>query len=732
MNVQDVRLHGLENLVEPRRHRVCRVRVFKAGHDPVIDDLDDWQAVVHAPDQLPVRPGEIVLGRQNGHVAVVLEGSPDFGGIDFRACAMPRQKVMNGVQDARAPFVLHGRPGMITVAILSGAVKSAKHAAYTGATVSSDVNPAGPQSTYQRLLAERRADLAAKERAHAWFGHARLAIAASAGAILIAGGLDALVWILLPLAVFVGVAIAHGQLLNARDRSASAVAFYERGLARIGHTWIGRGRTGEDLKPAEHLYAHDLDIFGRGSIFELLATTRTRAGEETLARWLLAPAEAPIVRARQDAVRELATRIDLRETVAVLGDQLKVGVDTTLLRNWSASPIRLRGVAGPVALAALATTTVSALLYWGSSGLAGGLVLALALTELVVGQFYKPRVVAVIEAVEEPSHDLTLLADLLRTLERERFNSPHLQQLQAAIGTGERRASAEIARLARQVAMLASRRNVLFAPLSVVMLWATQWAFAIERWRAGAGVHIGQWLDVIGEFEALLAIGAFAAEHPDYVFPDLVASAPVLAATALAHPVLPPAAVANDIVLGGDAPHLVVVSGSNMSGKSTFLRTIGVNVVLAAMGAPVRATAFRLSPLGIGASISVHDSLTDGRSRFFAEIVHLKHIVDLTVARGGAMLFLLDEILSGTNSHDRRIGAEAVLTGLVRNGAIGLVTTHDLALGDITARLPSRAANMHFEDQFAQGTLAFDYTLRPGIVQTSNALALMRSIGLEV
>ncbi len=679
-----------------------------------------------------MRPGEVVLGRQNRDVAVRLKGATELGRIDLRAGPVARQEIMNGVQHARAPQICHGQGTKGTAQILSGTRISTKHAAYTGAIVSPDLDPTGPDTLYQRHLVERRSDLAAKEAAHAWFGRARLLIAAAAGAILIGGGLDALIWVLLPLAVFVGVAVAHAQLLNARDRSASAVAFYERGLARIGHAWIGRGRTGEELKPAEHLYAHDLDIFGRGSIFELLATTRTRAGEETLARWLLAPAEPAVVRARQEAVRELAARIDLREKVAVLGDQLRVGVDTVLLRNWSASPVRLRGGGVPVALAGLAVATAGALLYWGTSGRAGGVVLALLLTEMAVGQFYKPRVVAVIEAVEEPSHDLTLLADLLRTLEREQFNSAHLQRLQASIGTGGRRASSEIGRLARSVAMLASRRNVLFAPLSVVMLWATQWAFAIERWRQGAGANIRQWLDTIGEFEALLALGAFAAEHPQYAFPELTDSAPTLAATALAHPVLPPSAVANDIALGGTAPHLVVVSGSNMSGKSTFLRTIGVNVVLAGMGAPVRATTFRLSPLGIGASISVHDSLTDGRSRFFAEITHLKHIVDLTAARRGAMLFLLDEILSGTNSHDRRIGAEAVLTGLVANGAIGLVTTHDLALGEITARLPALAVNMHFEDQFAQGTLAFDYALRPGIVRTSNALALMRSIGLEV
>ena len=169
-----------------------------------------------------------------------------------------------------------------------------------------------------------------------------------------------------------------------------------------------------------------------------------------------------------------------------------------------------------------------------------------------------------------------------------------------------------------------------------------------------------------------------------------------------------------------------------MSGKSTFLRAIGLNVVLAQAGAPVRATRFRSSPLAIGASIRILDSLQDGRSRFFAEIVRLKQVVDLARARHGATLFLLDEILAGTNSHDRRQGAEALLTGLVALGAIGLATTHDLALGEIAHRPDVPSANVHFEDSFRDGVLTFDYRLRAGIVQTSNALALMRSIGLEV
>ena len=195
---------------------------------------------------------------------------------------------------------------------------------------------------------------------------------------------------------------------------------------------------------------------------------------------------------------------------------------------------------------------------------------------------------------------------------------------------------------------------------------------------------------------------------------------------------LPAGAVANDVELGADAPHALVVSGSNMSGKSTLLRTLGVNVILAQAGAPVRASAFRLSPLAVGAAIAIQDSLADGRSRFLAEIQRLKQIVDLVKSNGGCTLFLLDEILGGTNSHDRRIGAEAVLAGLVADGAIGLATTHDLGIGEIAERMAPRVANVHFVDEFRDGALTFDYRLRPGVVQSSNAIALMKSIGLDV
>jgi MutS domain V len=589
----------------------------------------------------------------------------------------------------------------------------------------------GVETLYEHALGERRQTFGARDRQHAKVAMLRLAIAASAIVILAAGGLKALPWLLVPLGAFVLAALLHGKVLNARDRAASAVAFYERGLARIRHQWIGQGRSGDAYRPAEHPFADDLDIFGRGSLFELLATTRTRAGEEVLTRWLLTPATGEDSRSRQEAVRELAGRLDLREAVAVLGDQVHTAVDAAVLRRWAQSPIRLTGTARRVIIFAMVGATLTSLAIWSRTGTLGGVALVCLIAQMAVAFALREPVATVVEAVDEPAHDLDVLADLLRLVERARFTSPRLEGLRLALGQ-ERRASTEIARLSQLVALLESSHNVLFALPAALVLWTTQWAFAIEAWRGKTGRRIPEWLDAVGELEALLALGGFAAEHPAYAYPDIADGPPAMVASALAHPALGADAVANDLDLRRGALALVIVSGSNMSGKSTWLRTLGATVVLAWMGAPVRAQSCRLSAMSIGASIRTLDSLTDGRSRFFAEISRLKVIVDLTRATNGTVLFLLDEILSGTNSHDRHAGAEALLRGLVQLGAIGLVTTHDLALVTIADRLGKISANAHFSDHFIDGALEFDYQLKPGPVTTSNALELMRSIGLEV
>lgn len=587
-------------------------------------------------------------------------------------------------------------------------------------------------ATYQQRLIERRATVAARDRVSLYVSLFRVAIAAIAVVIGVAGGLAGLQWLLVPFVAFIVTAVLHARVLNARDRALSAVRFYERSLARMAGQWTATGQTAQRFARPDHPYADDLGIFEPRGLFDRLSTARTESGEETLAEWLLAPAAPDVVRARQAAVRELAPRLDLREAIAVTGDLVKAHVNAARIRQWVSAPVRLRGLTTRIAIGVVVVAAMSMLVVWASTGRWSYVAAALLAVQGLTATWFRNRVHDAAGAVDEPAHDLDTLASLLAILERESFSSPLLQRLQGAVGGDGRPPSREIANLSQRVAMLSSTENLLFALPAALVMWTTQWTFAIEAWRDGPGRRLPQWLDAVGEFEALLAFATLSAEHLDYVFPTFVDGPASLVATDVAHPLLPADAVANDIALGYDGIRLHVVSGSNMSGKSTWLRTLGVNVVLAGAGAPVRARSFEMTPLNVGAAISLNDSLPDGRSRFFAEIRRLKQVVDLATLTNGAVLFLLDEILAGTNSHDRRTGAEAVLTGLVRRGAIGLATTHDLALGDIVSALGPAGTNVHFEDRFDNGELTFDYRVRPGVVRTSNAIALMRSIGLDV
>jgi hypothetical protein len=603
--------------------------------------------------------------------------------------------------------------------------------------VTPDAGATAPRSVYAERLAARRADAAALAAHDRRLSAARLAVfvAGVAGAIAIyAREIVAPVWLLVPVAVFGILVLRHDRVIRARARADRAAAFYERGLARLGDTWMGHGEGGDRFAEPGHLYAADLDLFGRGSLFERLCSARTRAGEETLARWLAAPAGAAEVRARQAAIAELRPRLDLRETLSLVGDDVRAGLEREALVRWAtAAPAAGRAASRGlrIAAAALAGATVLALAAWLGLGAVAIPFVALLLVEGGVARALQHDVRRIVHAVDRPLRDLSLLAQLLAVIEAERFESPKLVALRAALDTDGVPPSKRVARLRLLTDLLDARRNQLFAPLGALVLWTTQLALAIEAWRTACGAATPRWIAAVGELEALCALAGFAYENPSHPFPEIRDGGPCFEATALGHPLLPaPRCVRNDLRLDADL-RLFVVSGSNMSGKSTWLRSIGTNAVLALAGAPVCAERLALSPLSLGASIRVQDSLQEGASRFYAEITRLGQLV--ARAEGAPpLLFLLDEILAGTNSHDRRIGAEAVVRGLLARGAFGLVTTHDLALARIAEDLAPAAANVHFEDQLRDGRMHFDYRLRPGVVQRSNALALMRAVGLEV
>jgi hypothetical protein len=593
--------------------------------------------------------------------------------------------------------------------------------------------PGEPRIEYTRRRAARLDDAAGMMRRFRTVGIVRLAVLAFGIALawLVYGGVIAWWW-LLPLVIgFFVLADLQQRITQARRRSERAAALYEQGLARLDDRWAGTGATGERFLNESHPYAADLDLFGHGSLFELLSRARTRVGEETLANWLLVPAAPGVVRARQSAVAELRPRLDLREDVALLGAGVRSGEDAQTLAEWAAAPPWSISLSTRVIARSLAVLSLATLVLW----IAGFGVIPFLVT-FIVGRAFSFRMKAAIEhvvnAVDGPGRDLMLLSEVLRRLERERFTSPRLVELRAALDVEGMAPSQQIARLNRLIDLLDARRNMIFAPLAAVLLWPLQFAIAIEGWRQSSGVAVERWLAAVGEFEALGSLAGYSYEHPEDIFPELVDGAARFEGEGLGHPLIPAArSVRTDLRLSDELQRVLIVSGSNMSGKSTLLRTVGTSTVLALAGAPVRARALRLSPLQVGASIRVQDSLQAGASRFYAEITRLRQIVQLT---DGTLpvLFLLDEILHGTNSHDRRIGAEGVVRGLLERNAVGLITTHDLALAQIAEGLAPRAANVHFEDHLEAGKMTFDYRLRPGTVQRSNALELMRSVGLEV
>jgi hypothetical protein len=536
--------------------------------------------------------------------------------------------------------------------------------------------------------------------------------------------------VLVPAAAFIAAIVAHDRIIKQLEMSRRRVAFYESGIARLKGEWEGGGASGARFADPFHPFSADLDLFGRGSLFELLCTARTRAGEDTLAAWLLDGAPPDTIRARQEAVRELAPRLDLREQLALLGTDVRSSTNPAELAVWGAEPPHPFAPWQRGAAFVLGTVSIAAVVLW-FAGFGPVPMLAAAAAGQLFAYPFRKRVKQIVDGVGKPARDLELLSLLLARIESEPFQSPLLRDMVMGLASESELASRRIARLERLVDLLESRRNMIFAPFAFLALWQEQFAFAIEAWRGATGPRVAGWLSAIGEFEALSALANYAWERPENTYPVIQEHGLCVEAVGAAHPLLLRGpAVANDVRLDSETRALVV-SGSNMSGKSTLLRTIGTNVVLALAGAPVRAASFRVSPLRLGASIRTQDSLQSGVSRFYAEIKRLRQIMELTDG-DTPVLFLLDEILHGTNSHDRLIGAEAVVRGLLARGAIGLVTTHDLALARIAEEPELHVANVHFQDEVRDGKMAFDYRLKPGVVTRSNALDLMRSVGLPV
>ncbi len=622
-----------------------------------------------------------------------------------------------------------------------------------------------PKAEYSRRLETYAQLAAAKDRVHIQIGNVKLAVVA-AGLILAWICYHQHLsseWLWIPVAAYLLLGIAHQRVIRARTRAETSAALYRRGIARIEDRWAGTGQTGDRFRDANHVYSADLDLFGRGCLFELLSTARLPMGETQLARWLQTPSSKSEILERHNLIVELRDRLDLQRDLAVVGEELRARLNPESLVGWAEAKREMPSATWQAAAILLALLLLAAVaiyttmsLYWPVFGV--------LLVEVFFRRSLLHRAHHVNEGVSCNAEGLLLFADILHRLEHETFTSSRLQSFSAALKRDAQPASKIIRKLARIEYWIDAHHSLIGHLVELPLLYSIQTAFAAESWRKRYGRRMRSAVEIVGEIEALLSLATYSYEHPADPFPEFVETLPaattIAAAptayfdgTELGHPLIAADKCVRNSVRLDNATRVLLVSGSNMSGKSTLLRSVGINTVLAMAGAPIRAKSLRLSPLQVGTRIHSTDSLQEGRSTFFAEILHIRRVFDLAASsstNGAAptiaatnvsanaaldqrsLIFLFDELLEGTNSKDRRIGAESLIRALLQRHAIGIVTTHDLALTEIAPAVGNVIRNVHFEDQVSANEMHFDYKLRDGVVTKSNAIALMRIIGLEM
>jgi len=526
----------------------------------------------------------------------------------------------------------------------------------------------------------------------------------------------------------------------ARLRAADLARLNREAGARVGRAWalLPSAEYPDGSAPP---VARDLGLFGQGSLFQLLGTARTPTGKRTLARWLLEPVPAEEVGARQSAVRELAPMLDPRQEQEREG--MRAGASDAAIERflaWAEEP-ELFSANSPLVLLGRGFSGLMVVLGLGYAiGTLPPLWIPLISVNALIWIASARRITAELEGLELRADTLAGYEALFALIEGSRFRSDRLAGHRKVLMAGGGRGASERLRRLRRIAGMAEVRYspMLYIPLQLFFLWDTHVLHAMDRWRRESGARVRDWLGAVGDVESLSALGGVAFDNPDWVMPDIDSAAAHWEADLLAHPLLPAdERIANDVRLGPPGRFLLV-TGSNMSGKSTLLRAIGVNVTLAHAGGPVCAARFAIPPTRLGTSFVIEDSLQSGVSYFMAELQRLKAIVEQAAAVGAEddwrYIFLLDEILKGTNSGERQIAVRRILSVLLASGAAGAISSHDLALADLPA-LRERSVPVHFREHYERHNgaprMAFDYVLREGIATTSNALALLEMMGID-
>jgi hypothetical protein len=552
------------------------------------------------------------------------------------------------------------------------------------------------------------------------------------------------VWALVALAwvVFFVVVAVHGALVTRETEVKERIGIVDRWLMRIADK-LPAPLPGSPTPNPAHPYALDLDVFGASSVFQLLDDTRTAPGTSTLATWLSMRATPDEINARQTAVRELSDRVTFREDLAALGVNGETrGRSVEPLIEWAEmAPVLGSGADRWLLRIAFVLVPMTIIL------MSLGSIMGEALPPLLRKAWYAPFVLQLIVLFLIGGKVSPMLAkaaskespfgrykDMFARIEAEKFESPRMQALQSTLGVGKetRPASQELASFERVLGFVELRHSgLVHLAANVFLLWDVFCGYALEKFRTRAGKNVRGWFKSLGEIEALSSLGAFAYEHPSYAYPVVEAGVPRFVAEGLGHPLIPSDRRVGNTIELPDPGHSLLITGSNMSGKSTWLRSMGLAAVLAQAGAPVCAKKLTMTPLSVRTSMRISDSLEQGVSHFYAELEKLKSVVD-AANRNEPVFFLLDEVLHGTNSRERNIGARAVVVHLLEKNAIGAVTSHDLAMADLAETTAGHVVNVHFKELVQDNKMTFDYVLSPGVVSTTNALRLMKIVGIDV
>lgn len=585
--------------------------------------------------------------------------------------------------------------------------------------------------TLEARTLQTRADRISGLRLASFLGACAAGYSGMAQQILWAAGLAALLAL-----TFLGALIWHARVFAAQAEVLARKAVHERHVDRLRGAFAAFPFDGATLVGKDHPYAHDIDLVGPSSLFQRLDVSHTVEGASALARALLSHSPADVIRARQRAVEELSGLDGLREELEVrgaLGKKDAVRLDhapfSRLLKLESVFESRpwLRPLMWTLPFSTLTLYALGELkvipsgLYWITLIAQAGVLWSTA-----------GAVHAVMQTVTARLGFAEAYQGMLRLIEAHPFESPHLAALRKELQSHGQLPSVHMARLRRYEEYSQLRtQGPFYIVLNTLTLWDLFCLDRIERWFQEVGPYCERWFQIVGEVEMLASLATLRHGDPMTSMPEVTEEGTGLTAEALAHPlILPRARIANDLSLSGPGS-AILITGSNMAGKSTLLRALGLNVALALAGGPVCARHFRLPVVRLRASMRIDDSLQRGASYFHAELTKLKSVV-ADVEQKPPVLFLLDELLRGTNARARQQGARAVLEHLITRGAMGLVATHDIALSDLDQTYPGRFQNKHFTDVFEEGEMRFDYLLRDGPVRTSNALRLLAMAGINV